>query len=186
MFKALAAVSCAAMLALIAMPANAADELEAKLQTCNACHGHNGQPVDKSIPIIWGQTTAYLVKQLHDYRSEDRANPVMSPLAATIKPEEWRKAAAYFTAKAWPAKQATSAPTPPPAEKIAVCRACHQPNFEGGLPAPRLAGQSYEYLVAAMRSFAEDQRTNSADMATLMKALSAADRDAIARYLAAL
>jgi cytochrome c553 len=189
MVKTLVSVSCgAAMLALVAAPANAADELEARLQTCNACHGQNGQPIDKSIPIIWGQTTAYLVKQLHDYRSEDRANPVMSPLAGTIKPEEWRKVAAYFTTRQWPAKQASSSPppTPPAAEKIAVCRVCHQQNFEGGLPAPRLAGQSYEYLVAAMRSFADDQRTNSADMATLMKMLSAEDRDAIARYLSAL
>jgi cytochrome c553 len=186
MFKALAAVSCAAMFALTAMPANAADELEARLATCNACHGQNGQPIDKSIPIIWGQQTSYLVKQLHDYRSEDRASPIMSPLAATIKPEEWRKAAGYFAAKPWPAAQATSPPTPPPAEKIAVCRICHQPNFEGGLPAPRLAGQSYEYLVAAMNSFTDDTRTNSVDMATLMNALTPAERDAIARYLAAL
>jgi cytochrome c553 len=186
MYKALAAVSCAAMLALTAMPANAADELEAKLATCNACHGQNGQPIDKSIPIIWGQQTSYLVKQLHDYRGEDRANPVMSPLAGMIKPEEWRKTAAYFAAKAWPAAQASTPVTPPAAEKIAVCRVCHQPNFEGGLPAPRLAGQSYEYLVAAMSSFVDDKRTNSVDMATLMKALSAEDRDAIARYLAGL
>ena len=184
MFKALAAVSCAAMFALTAVPANAADELEARLATCNACHGQNGQPIDKAIPIIWGQQTSYLVKQLHDYRSEDRASPIMSPLAATIKPEEWRKVAGYFAAKTWPAKQASSAATPPAAEKIAVCRICHQPNFEGGLPAPRLAGQSYEYLVAAMNSFVDDKRTNSVDMATLMKALSAADREAIARYLA--
>ena len=70
--------------------------------------------------------------------------------------------------------------------RSAVCRICHQPNFEGGLPAPRLAGQSYEYLVGAMTSFADDKRTNSQDMATLMKMLSAAERDAIAKYLAAL
>jgi cytochrome c553 len=190
MLKTLVSLGCgaAAMVALAIAPANAADELEAKLQTCNACHGQNGQPVDKSIPIIWGQTTAYLTKQLHDYRSEDRNNPVMSPLAGMIKPEEWRKVATYFTAKPWPAKQASAGPAPaaPPEQKIAVCRICHQPNFEGGLPAPRLAGQSYEYLVGAMTSFADDKRTNSQDMATLMKMLSAEERDAIAKYLAAL
>jgi cytochrome c553 len=189
MFKSVVSAGCGAamMLALIAAPASAADELETRLAACNVCHGQQGQPIDKSIPIIWGQTTAYLVKQLHDYRSEDRPNPVMSPLAGTIKPEDWRKVAGYFTAKPWPAKQASTAPAPaaPPEQKIAVCRICHQPNFEGGLPAPRLAGQSYEYLLAAMNSFAEDRRTNSADMATLMK-LSASDREAIARYLAAL
>ena len=190
MFKAFVSTACgaAAMLALAAAPDIAADELEAKLQSCNACHGQNGQPIDKSIPIIWGQTTAYMTKQLHDYRSEDRANPVMSTLAGMIKPEEWRKVATYFAAKPWPAKQASSSPAPaaPPEQKIAVCRICHQPNFEGGLPAPRLAGQSYEYLVGAMRSFADDKRTNSADMTALMKMLTAEERDAIAKYLAAL
>jgi cytochrome c553 len=190
MFKSVVSLGCGAAVtfALMLAPANAADDLDARLQTCNACHGPDGQPVDKSIPIIWGQTTAYLTKQLHDYRGEDRANQVMSPIAGTIKPEEWRKVATYFTAKPWPAKQASSGPAPaaPPAEKIAVCRVCHQPNFEGGLPAPRLAGQSYDYLIGAMNSFVDDKRTNSQDMATLMKALSASDREAIARYLAAL
>jgi cytochrome c553 len=190
MLKTLVSATCgaAAMLALAAAPATAADELDAKLQACNACHGANGQPIDKSIPIIWGQTTAYMTKQLHDYRGEDRPSPVMSPFAAMIKPEEWRKVATYFTAKPWPAKQASAGPAPaaPPEQKIAVCRICHQPNFEGGLPAPRLAGQSYEYLVVAMNSFAEDKRTNSADMQTLMKMLTAEERDAIAKYLAAL
>jgi cytochrome c553 len=177
----------AVMFALAAAPARADDELDAKMQTCNACHGQNGQPIAANIPIIWGQQKSFLVKQLHDYRSEDRNNSIMSPLAQTIKPEEWRKVAAYFADKTWPAKQASAAaPEAPPAEKIAVCRICHQPNFEGGMPAPRLAGQTYEYLASAMRAFAEGERTNNADMATLMKGLSAADRDAIAHYLAAL
>lgn len=190
MFKSLVSVSCgaAALLAIAIAPTTAADELEGRLAACNACHGQNGQPIDKSIPIIWGQTTAYLTKQLHDYRGEDRPNPVMSPIAGTIKPEEWRKVATYFTAKPWPAKQASSGPAAaaPPEDKIHVCRVCHQQNFEGGLPAPRLAGQSYEYLLGAMNSFADDKRTNSQDMATLMKMLSADDRDQIARYLASL
>ena len=190
MFKTFVSASCGAavIFALASAPATAQDALEGKLAACNACHGQSGQPIDKSIPIIWGQTTAYLTKQLHDYRGEDRHNQVMSPLAGTIKPEEWRKVATYFTAKPWPAKQAAAGPaaTAPAEEKIHVCRVCHQPNFEGGLPAPRLAGQNYEYLVGAMNSFADDKRTNSQDMATLMKMLSAQDRDAIARYLASL
>jgi len=189
MLKTLVSLSCgaAALLAVAIVPA-LADEIEDKVQTCNACHGQNGQPIDKAIPIIWGQTTAYLTKQLHDYRSEDRNNPVMSPLAGMIKPEEWRKVATYFTAKPWPAKQAAAGPAPaaPAEEKIKVCRVCHQQNFEGGLPAPRLAGQSYEYLVGAMNSFADDKRTNSQDMQQLMKMLSPQDRDAIAKYLSAL
>ncbi len=181
--------AAATVVAAVAPPALAADELEAKLQSCHACHGATGPPVDAIIPIIWGQQQAYLVKQLHDYRTEDRANPVMSPIAGTIKPEEWRKAAAYFAAKSWPVRSAATpaaAAPAPSADKIAVCKACHQENFVGAMSGPRLAGQSYDYLIAAMNSFAEGTRANSADMATMMKALSPADRQAIARYLSGL
>jgi cytochrome c553 len=180
------AACSAATFALAAVPV-AADELETKLQSCDGCHGPNGQPIDASIPTIWGQQKNFLVKQLHDYRTEDRANPVMSPIAETVKQEELRKTAEFFAAKTWPAHQAAATPAAaPPAEKITVCRACHQQNFEGGLPAPRLAGQSYQYLVTAMNNFADDKRTNNQDMATLMKALSPGDREAIAHYLAGL
>ena len=69
---------------------------------------------------------------------------------------------------------------------MAVCQICHQQNFVGGLPAPRLAGQRYEYLVEAMRSYAEGERTNNADMRKIMEAMSPAERDAMARYISGL
>jgi cytochrome c553 len=177
-----------AIVAVIAVPADAAEEVEAKLQVCGACHGQNGEPFDATIPIIWGQQQSYLVKQLHDYKSRDRDNPIMSPMADTIKQEELRKAAAYFASKSWPARHAAAvaAASASPPNGIAICRACHQQNFEGGPPAPRLAGLSYEYLVGAMRSFADDERTNNLDMPKLMKALTESEREAIARYLSGL
>jgi cytochrome c553 len=195
MVKSLKFAACAAVLAFVAAPAQAADDLEARLASCNACHGQNGQPINAQTPIIWGQTTAYLTKQIHDFHSEDRNSPVMSPLAQLIKPEEWRKAAAYFTAKPWPAKGTDKSNDKPGATPVAataappntaLCEKCHQEKFSGGLPAPRLAGQSYEYMLAAMNSFADGTRTNSQDMATLMKAMSPADRDTMAKYIAGL
>jgi cytochrome c553 len=170
--------------AVAALPARA-QEIETKLQVCNTCHGQDGRPIDVTIPIIWGQQTSYLVKQLHDYKSKDRENPIMAAFADPIKQDELRKAATIFAAKPWPEHKTPVAAVAEPGG-LAVCRICHQPKFEGGLPAPRLAGQSYEYLVGAMRSFADDERTNSADMAKLMKMLSPAERDAIAKYLASL
>jgi len=172
--------------ALAVFPAYAADDIEAKVQSCAACHGQNGVPTDpKTIPIIWGQQQSYLVKQLHDYRSGDRDNPIMSPIAKGLAQDDLRKIAAYFAAKSWPAQQATAAPASPP-NGIAQCQPCHQPHFEGGAPAPRLAGLSYEYLVAAMRAFATAERTNNGDMPKFMQALTDSDRDAMARYLSAL
>jgi cytochrome c553 len=172
--------------AVAAVPAYAADDIEAKVQTCAACHGQNGVPADpKTIPIIWGQQQSYLVKQLHDYRSGDRDNPIMSPIAKGLAQEDLRKIAAYFAAKSWPGQPAAAIIASPP-NGIAQCQPCHQPNFEGGPPAPRLAGLSYEYLVAAMRSFATDERTNNGDMPKFMQALTDSERDAMARYLSAL
>ena len=172
--------------AVAAVPADAADDIEAKVQSCAVCHGQNGVPIDpKTIPIIWGQQQSYLVKQLRDYRNGERDNPIMSPIAKSLAQEDLRKIAAYFAAKSWPARQAAAAAASPP-NGIAQCQPCHQPNFEGGPPAPRLAGLSYEYLVASMRDFAADERTNNGDMPKFMQALTDSERDAMARYLSEL
>jgi cytochrome c553 len=171
--------------AFAAFPAYAADDIEAKAQACAVCHGQNGMPTDpKTIPIIWGQQQSYLVKQLHDYRSGDRDNPIMSPIAKQLAREDLRKIAVYFAAKSWPAQIAAAAAPPP--KGIAQCQPCHQPNFEGGPPAPRLAGLSYEYLLAEMRNFAADVRTNNEDMPKFMQALTDSEIDAMAHYLSAL
>jgi cytochrome c553 len=51
---------------------------------------------------------------------------------------------------------------------------------------PRLAGQSYEYLVEAMRRFAEGEWKNNASMMQVMAAISPSDREAMALYLSGL
>jgi cytochrome c553 len=170
-----------------ALPAAlAADEIEAKAQACAACHGDKGVPIDpKTMPVIWGQQQSYLMKQLRDFRSGERNSAIMSPLARNLAEDDLRKIAAYFAAKPWPARRAPTNPPSPP-KGIAQCQACHQPNFEGGMPAPRLAGLSYEYLAGEMREFASGERTNNLDMPKFMQALPQRERDAIARYLSAL
>ena len=84
-----------------------------------------------------------------------------------------------------PARSATVASAPAPAA-IAVCQICHQQDFAGGLPGPRLAGQGYDYLIEAMSAFAEGKRTNNADMVKIMEAIPPAEREAIARYISGL
>ena len=166
-------------------PAHAADEIEAKVQLCAACHGAKGTPADpKTMPVIWGQEQIYLMKQMRDFRNGERSSAIMSPIAKDLAEGDLRKIAAYFAAKPWPQRAAADVPSPP--KGIAQCQACHQPNFEGGMPAPRLAGLSYEYLVAAMRAFAAEERTNNLDMPKFMQVLPEPERDAIARYLSAL
>jgi cytochrome c553 len=169
----------------LAAPANGAEGIDAKVQVCSSCHGENGVPINATTPIIWGQQEYFIVKQLHDYKSGDRENPIMAAMAATLTQQDLRPAARYFAGKTWPARTAPVAAATPP-NNIAVCRICHQPNFEGGLPAPRLAGQSYDILINAMNSFADGRRTNNADMVKLMQERSPEEREAIARYLSSL
>jgi cytochrome c553 len=165
----------------------AADDIEAKVQMCAVCHGQNGVPLDpKTMPIIWGQQQSYLVKQLRDYRNGERNNPIMTPIAKGLAQDDLRKISAYFAEKKWPAQPSSSAARPSPPPGIAQCQPCHQPNFEGGMPAPRLAGLSYEYLVSTMRAFATDERTNNGDMPKFMHALTDSEREAMARYLSSL
>jgi cytochrome c553 len=187
MLKNLSAALPGALLvaAAIAMPA-AAQDVTAKVQICASCHGENGTPIDaKTIPVIWGQQVSYIVKQLHDYRSGARENAIMTPIAKTIAIEDIRPIANYFAAKPWPAGKPAD-PLPAAPAGIAQCRLCHQPNFEGGPPAPRLSGLSYDYLIGAMNAFAADKRTNNLDMPGFMRALSESDREAMAHYIAGL
>ena len=151
---------------------------------CAACHGDKGVPSDpKAIPVIWGQEQSYLMKQLRDFRNGERNSAIMSPITKGLAEGDLRKIAAYFAAKPWPQRASAELPLP---KGIAQCQSCHQPNFQGGMPAPRLAGLSYEYLVATMRAFAKEERANNLDMPGFMRVLTERERNAIARYLAAL
>jgi cytochrome c553 len=166
-------------------PVKAAEAIEAKLQLCAACHGQNGEPINAMTPIIWGQQEYVIVKQLHDYKVGDRPSPIMAPMAATLTQQDLRPAAAYFASKSWPARRTTVTAASPPTD-MGRCQICHQPGFVGGLPAPRLAGQGYEYLLQAMNGFADGTRTNNPDMVKVMQDYSPEQREAMARYLAGL
>jgi len=184
LFSTIVGVIIVALAAMV--PAGAADDVESKVQVCTACHGQNGEPTDpKTIPIIWGQQQSYLVKELHDFRGEDRQNAIMTPIAKGLALEDLRKIAAYFSSKPWPAGHPAASPPAAP-QSMTMCKACHGQNFEGGAPAPRLAGLSYDYLLTAMRNFADGHRNNNFDMPGFMKSLSDSDREAIARYISSL
>jgi cytochrome c553 len=190
-----AVVAAAGMSILAAAPARAQGDVAAKAAACGACHGQNGTPISATFPIIWGQQSNYLYKELHDFHSGERKNPIMAPLIAGASLDDLRALANYFAAKTWPDKtdkpgpdkqEADAAPPETIATKIQMCKACHQANFEGGAPAPRLAGLSYEYLRSAMNAFADGQRTNNLDMPGFMKSLTESERDAMAKYLSGL
>jgi cytochrome c553 len=185
LFKGPLATVFFAVAAVVTVPAYGADDIASRVQICASCHGQDGKPVTPATPIIWGQQGNYLYKELHDYYSGARTNETMSSVAQSFSLKDLRSVADYFADKNWTTAPAKSAATTTP-QNVAMCKACHGQNFEGGAPAPRLAGLDYTYLINAMNDFSDGTRTNNLDMPGFMKALTKRQREAIAHYLSAL
>jgi cytochrome c553 len=182
------AASLAAMLSPLGA---AAQNIEPKAQVCAACHGDNGIPQQKSMPVIWGQQQGYLYLQLRDYKGGARKNDIMSAIVQTIERDDMMALALYFSQKPWPDLQ--QSPAPPDVAKRALaanvsigCTGCHLGEYQGAGTQPRLAGQTREYLQQSMIDFRTRVRGNNPGMTDLMLATSAEDIDALAQYMAGL
>jgi cytochrome c553 len=63
--------------------------MEERVMTCAHCHGNTGKGLDPSTgmyPVIGGQNKAYLLKQLRDFRDDDRVNSPNAAMNKTLKP----------------------------------------------------------------------------------------------------
>lgn len=87
------------LLGLGAVTAGAAD-LEAgkeKSVMCSACHGAVGISPNTAWPNLAGQQTAYLVKQLQDFRAGSRSDPWMSPMAKSLSDDNIANLAKFYS-----------------------------------------------------------------------------------------
>ena len=168
-----------------------AQSIAEKLEACARCHGRDGKPTDKTIPVIWGQQTGYIYIQLRDFKRGDRKNEIMQPIAASFEKDDMLAIAEYFSKKPWPdlgqprsskdvAMRALSA------EHSVGCTGCHLDQFQGDGTVPRLAGQSREYLTKSIADFRSRTRGNNPGMSDLMLATPPDGLAALAEYLAGL
>jgi len=74
----------------------------AAAQTCVACHGADGVGLTPDYPTLAGQHADYIEQALVAYRKGTRQNPVMNPMAATLKDEDIRALAEYFAQQSPP------------------------------------------------------------------------------------
>ena len=179
----------------IAAPAaaqtGAADPIAEKAAVCSACHGANGVPISKEIPIIWGQHAGYIFLDLRDFQTGARKNELMEPIVRTLSRSDMLALGEYFEKKPWPDLQQPRAPaeTAAHAEAMAAsgqCSQCHLGGFVGDSANPRLGGQSIDYLRKTMLDFHNGTRGNNPWMAALLKTFSAGDISAMAIYLGGL
>jgi cytochrome c553 len=171
-----------------AAPASA-DSIAEKAKACAGCHGTDGKPIDKTTPVIWGQLTGYIYIQLRDFKRGDRKSEIMQPIASAFEKDDMLAIAEYFSQKKWPdlgqprapkdvSKKATDA------EHSVGCTGCHLEQFQGTSTAPRLAGQSREYLAKTIADFRSRTRGNNPGMSDLMIATPESDLAALAEFLA--
>jgi cytochrome c553 len=182
--------SIVAAMAFAMAPLRAA-ALDEQVQTCGGCHGENGKPVDKTIPVIWGQQTGYLYIQLRDFKRGDRKSEIMQPIASAFERDDMLAIAEYFSKKPWPDLGQPRAPKDVAqrartANGSIGCTGCHLDQFQGDSTVPRLAGQGRDYLARSMADFRTRARGNNPGMSDLMIATSTDDLAALAEYLAGL
>jgi cytochrome c553 len=184
------ALACAAATPAIAQTAGA-NTIADKAAVCSACHGGNGVPISKEIPIIWGQHAGYIFLNLRDFQSGARKNDAMAPIIATLSGSDMLALGEYFENKPWPDLEQPRAPADLAAHAAAVagsgqCTACHLSGFLGDSANPRLAGQGIDYLRKTMHDFHDGTRGNNPWMAALLKTFTESDIDALAHYLGGL
>jgi len=71
--------------------------LEERLQLCAGCHNQDGNSVIPENPKISGLHPKYLVRQLEDFKSGDRKNPVMESIIPMVDESEFKALAKYFS-----------------------------------------------------------------------------------------
>ena len=68
-----------------------------KAQICLTCHQAGDGTVGPDTPIISGQYEDYLVQALKNYRSGNRANPLMASFVSTLTDDDIEDLAAFYS-----------------------------------------------------------------------------------------
>jgi cytochrome c553 len=211
-------------LSFTATAAHAAGNAEAgkaKSVFCQACHGVDGNnPVnptwsrltvqdiknmaaDPKLRLanpVWaklaGQNADYLAKQLQNFRSGARKDPIMTDMANGLTDADIADIAAFYAAQPLHPEVADQGALAKrgedvylhglPGAKLPACASCHGPIAHGTETLPRLAGQHAVYLQKQLWFFKLGTRTTDKRMNDIAGKLPDADIEAVAIYLAGL
>jgi cytochrome c553 len=167
------------------------------IPACSSCHGDSGNSTIAANPKLAGQHQAYIAKQLTNFKSGERASPVMGVFAKQLTDEEIRNLAAFLNAQSEKPGAAKNKDIVDAGKKIyragiaeksvPACAGCHGPTG-AGIPAQfaRLGGQHQDYTVAQLTAFNNGTRANNAIMTTIAKRMSTDEINAVADYIAGL
>ncbi len=179
------------------LPGNAATG-QTKAAVCGACHGMDGNSTDPQYPKLAGQNEAYIVRQLHNFKSGQRQNPIMLGFASQLSDQDMYDLGAYFMSKqSRPGvadehlvKAGEKLYREGDASRgIPACMACHGPDGRGnpGAGYPQLAGQHAQYLQSVLTAWHDGtpwgKDAHAKIMLTIAERLSPDDITAVSSYL---
>jgi cytochrome c553 len=164
---------------------------------CASCHGADGNSQIATYPKLAGLGANYIAKQLADFKSGDRVDPVMAGMVAALSEQDMNDLGAFF---------AVQIPSQGSAEGsdigqklyfggdankgITACVACHGVKANGMAQAgfPALAGQNAPYLSKQIASFRDGSRGNDRNdmMRNIAIKLSDKDIDELVKYISSL
>jgi cytochrome c553 len=169
---------------------------QAAAGVCAACHGPDGNSLVPENPSLAAQHPEYLYKQLRNFKTGERKNPIMNGIAATLSDEQMHDLAAYFAGQKARLGSTSDLKLASAGQKlykggntrsgVAPCAGCHSPTGDG-IPAqyPRLKGQHAKYTLAQLQAFRSGDRNN--DAGTMMRSIAGkltdAEMTAVAEYV---
>ena len=166
---------------------------------CAACHTADGNSIIPANPKLAGQFPEYLNKQLTNFKSGERKNPIMSGMVANLSPDDMKNLAAYFGEKKPTAGTAKNKDLVAEGQKVykggnqasgvPACASCHGPSG-AGIPVqfPRLASQHADYVLAQLKNFRSGERANDGAkmMRTIAGKMTNQEMKAVAEYISGL
>ncbi len=178
-------------------------DVQAKFEYCQTCHGISGQGFRGAFPIprLAGQQPEYIENQLKAFIEHRRINPVMFNVAHVLNPAMLEALTTKF--KDLNPKPLGGAPRDLMAggkdiyEKglgrdVPACASCHGPAAKGDGQFPRLAGQLNDYIVRKLTNWDKErgQDKANADTSIIMQPiahnLTQSQIAAVAAYLSSL
>ena len=137
---------------------------------CSGCHGEKGISVTASYPSLAGQLPTYLYKQLQDYSTGERQDPMMNGITKSLSQQDAADLAAWFASQT-PAFQSRSLMAYEQAENLVKagsrdrilppCEVCHGSDGKGQvMDMPALSGQNAAYLSYTLKAFKSGERHN--------------------------
>jgi len=166
------------------------------LPACVSCHGAGGNSTITVNPKLAGQHEGYLYKQLVDFSTAHRNQPVMTTYAKMLTDEEKHNVSAWLAIQKQTPGAAKNKDTVEWGKKIyrggiaeknvPACASCHGATG-AGIPVqyPRLAGQHQDYTVTELGLFKTGAR-KGAEMDAIAKRMSEEEMKAVADYVAGL